>query len=118
MESYAKSAGFTDVRDYYLHTNYGATQATLETAAKEYVKKNLVLWQFLHAEKDKLSDNGNYLTDAEYDAGYAEYEKIYEGSSTLSSMDRETIRAGLIWDKACKYLYENYCDVTKKPAKD
>ena len=118
MESYAKSAGFSDVRDYYLHTNYGATQATLETAAKEYVKKNLVLWQFLHAEKDKLSDNGNYLTDAEYDAGYAEYEKIYEGSSTLSSMDRETIRAGLIWDKACKYLYENYCDVTKKPAKD
>ena len=118
MQSYAKSAGFTDVRDYYLHTNYGATQATLETAAKEYVKKNLVLWQFLHAEKDKLSDNGNYLTDAEYDAGYAEYEKIYEGSKALSSMDRETIRAGLIWDKACKYLYENYCDVTKKPAKN
>lgn len=118
MQSYAKSAGFTDVRDYYLHTNYGATQATLETAAKEYVKKNLVLWQFLHAEKDKLSDNGNYLTDAEYDAGYAGYEKIYEGSKTLSSMDRETIRAGLIWDKACKYLYENYCDVTKKPAKN
>lgn len=118
MQSYAKSAGFTDVRDYYLHTNYGATQATLETAAKEYVKKNLVLWQFLHAEKDKLSDNGNYLTDAEYNAGYAGYEKIYEGSKTLSSMDRETIRAGLIWDKACKYLYENYCDVTKKPAKN
>lgn len=116
MQSYAKSAGFTDVRDYYLHTNYGATQATLETAAKEYVKKNLVLWQFLHAEKDKLSDNGNYLTDAEYNAGYAGYEKIYD-SKTLSSMDRETIRAGLIWDKACKYLYENYCDVTKKPAK-
>lgn len=118
MQSYAKSAGFTDVKDYYLHTNYGATQETLETAAKEYVKKNLVLWQFLHAEKDKLSDNGNYLTDAEYDAGYAEYEKIYEGSTTLSSMDREAIRAGLIWDKACKYLYENYCDVTTKPAND
>ena len=114
-EYMASYYGLKDAKEYIMYSIYGYKYDTIDEQivvdAKEYVTERLVFWTFVEKE-------GITLTDADYEAGLAEYKEMY-GSDTFmddNNISEEALREALLWDKAMEFLADNYCDFHTKPA--